>query len=434
MTVTITTHKNLFSTDFFFQRKGSILFLMYSITTSTKKITKLKKRIRAVQGGTSAGKSISILLYLIARAQTDTKPTLTSIVSESFPHLKRGVMRDFLMIMGEHGYYKEERWNRTDFTYEFETGSKIEFFSADQPDKVRGPRRERLFMNECNNMALETFEQLEIRTKEFIFLDWNPTFEFWFYTDVVTKRDDVEHIIVTYRDNEALSIDIVRSIEQRKNRKQWWLVYGEGQLGDFDEKIYTGWNIIEEIPHEAKLVRYGLDFGFTNDPTAIVALYSYNGGLILDEVIYQTRLTNNQIADIFAEKERAVIIADSSEPKSINDLVLRGLTCIGVEKNRGTSKDKTFLRWSIEKVQEEKISVTKNSVNLISEYRKYMWAVDKDGKVLNLPETGADHALDATRYCIISYVAKRDMNSEPQKSYSKPLTYGRNKINFNKFS
>ena len=198
----------------------------------------MSKRIRAVQGGTSASKTVSIVLYLINRAQTDKKATLTSIISESFPHLKRGVMKDFLDIMKEHQYYKDNNWNKTDYTYTFETGSKIEFFSADQPDKVRGPRRDRLFINEANNIPYEAFDQLEVRTKEFIFLDWNPTNEFWYYTEVNGKRNDVEHMILTYKDNEALSPEIVASIEQRVGNKQWWKVYGEGQLGEVEGKIY----------------------------------------------------------------------------------------------------------------------------------------------------------------------------------------------------
>ena len=179
--------------------------MAYSLTTATNKITSMSKKIRAVQGGTSASKTISILLYLIAMAQTDKKPTLTSVVAESLPHLKRGSMRDFLNIMKEHNYYKDARWNISNSTYTFETGSIIEFFSADQPDKLRGSRRDRLFLNECNNVHFDAFEQLEVRTKEFVYLDWNPSNSFWFYEEVLHKRDDVEHIIITYKDNEALS-------------------------------------------------------------------------------------------------------------------------------------------------------------------------------------------------------------------------------------
>src|SRR3990167_790101 len=259
---------------------------MFLQTTSTKKITNLKKRIRAIQGGTSASKTVSIILYLIDRAQSDDEPKLTSIVSESFPHLKRGAMRDFLLIMETHNYFVPDRWNKSDFIYTFETGSKIEFFSADQPSKVRGPRRDRLFINEVNNIPFETFEQLEVRTNDFVFLDWNPVTEFWFYYDVLGKRNDVEHIKLTYLDNEGLSESIIKSIEQRKNRKGWWQVYGLGELGEVEGKIYKDWQIIDEIPHQARLERYGLDFGYSNDPSSLVAIYYYNGGYILDEILF----------------------------------------------------------------------------------------------------------------------------------------------------
>src|SRR3990167_8189151 len=217
---------------------------MFSITTATYKINQLKKRIRAVQGGTSASKTISIILLLIDMAQRDKEPTMTSIVSETFPHLKRGAMRDFLLIMDEHGYFNPNQLNKTDFIYTFETGSRIEFFSADQPGKVRGPRRDRLFINEANNVPHETFDQLEVRTNDIIFLDWNPTAEFWFYTEILNKRDDVDHLTLTYKDNEALNPEIVKSIEMRRERRGWWQVFGLGQLGEIEGKIYKDWQII----------------------------------------------------------------------------------------------------------------------------------------------------------------------------------------------
>jgi len=269
---------------------------MFSQTTATNKIISLSKKVRAVQGGTSASKTISILLYLIALSQSDKEKKLTSVISESTPHLKRGAIRDFKNIMQQHHYWKDKLWNATDNIYTFETGSQIEFFSADQSDKLRGGRRDRCFMNEANNMTLDAFDQLEVRTKEFMFLDWNPTNEFWFYTDIKPLREDVEHITLTYIDNEALSKEIVASIEARKNRKGWWKVYGEGQLGEVEGKIFKDWNIIDEIPHEARLERYGLDFGYSNDPSSLVAIYKYNGGFILDEITYQKGLSNKQLS------------------------------------------------------------------------------------------------------------------------------------------
>jgi phage terminase large subunit len=382
---------------------------MFQITTATKKIAQLKKRIRAVQGGTSASKTISILLLLVNAAQADEIPTLTSIVSESFPHLKRGAIRDFISIMQEHQYWKDERWNKTDYIYTFETGSQIEFFSADQPSKVRGPRRDRLFLNECNNVPYEAFDQLEVRTKELIFLDWNPTTEFWYY-EQVANRDDVDHIIVTYKDNEALDPQLVRSIEQRKNNKAWWQVYGLGQLGEVETRIYKGWQVIDEVPHEAKLVRYGLDFGYTNDPTSINAIYYYNGGYIIDEIAYQTGLLNKPIADILLLQPKAITIADSAEPKSIDELKLYGLTVLPAAKGPGS------VNQGIQWVQQQQISVTKRSVNVLKEYRNYVWITDRDGKILNEPIDFNNHAMDAIRYALQSLKPKKPVMPPAQTS------------------
>lgn len=361
----------------------------------------MTKKIRIAQGGTSASKTISILLWLINLCQSDTKPTLTSVVSESIPHLKRGAIRDFRNIMIAHGYWKDALWNATDSIYTFETGSKMEFFSTDNGDKLRGARRDRLFMNEANNCTLDAFDQLEVRTKEFVYLDYNPTNEFWLFTEVIPNRDDWEKVILTYKDNEALSPEIVASIEQRKNRKGWWQVYGEGQLGEVEGKIYKDWQIIDEIPHEARLERRGLDFGYTNDPTAIVDIYYYNGGYILDEVCYQKGMSNKQIADVIKDQDQVMVIADSAEPKSIDEIRLYGINMMPAVKGAGS------ISQGIQFVQQQRISVTKRSDNIIKEYRNYLWATDKQGKILNEPEGGLDHALDAVRYAFTSLAPKQ---------------------------
>lgn len=396
---------------------------MFTITTATRKIARLSKRIRAVQGGTSASKTISILLLLIDAAQRDTTPTLTSVVSESFPHLKRGVMRDFLNILESQNYFKAERWNKTDFIYTFETGSKLEFFSADQPSKVRGPRRDRLFINEANNVPFEAYDQLEVRTKEYIYLDWNPTNEFWFY-DQVKPRDDVDHITITYQDNEALDPQIVRSIEQRRNNASWWKVYGEGQLGEIEGKIYKGWQIIDDIPHEARLERTGLDFGYAEDPASIVDIYYYNGGYIVDEIIYEKGMSNRQLADLLRFKEhKALVIADSAEPKSIDEIRSYGVSILPCTKGPGS------VNRGINFVQSQRISMTKRSVNTIKEYRNYLWLVDKDGKIV--PEEDpkcANHSMSAIRYALDSI---RPGESEVQRRQQEVWRRNENEMVYN---
>ncbi len=379
--------------------------MKYVKTTATDKIFTLRKRIRGVAGGTSASKTISILLWCIQYAQTHDNE-LISVVSESFPHLKRGVIRDFLNILEGHGYFRDANWNKTDFVYTFETGSRIEFFSADQPGKVRGPRRDVLFINEANNISYETYTQLEVRTKKIIWLDWNPTQEYWFYTEVKDK-DNVDFIILTYKDNEALDPNIVQAIESRQSNKNWWLVYGLGQLGEVEGKIYKDWQIIDDIPHEARLERYGLDFGYSNDPTAIVAVYRYNGGFILDEITYQKGLSNKQIADILNNQDKALVIADSAEPKSIDEITSYGVMIQPALKGQGS------LSKGIAYVQDQRISITKRSLNVIKEYRNYLWQTDKEGKIINVPDVGFDHAMDAIRYAVNSLVVDDDIDDFP---------------------
>lgn len=342
----------------------------------------MSKRIRAVAGGTSASKTISILLYLIARAQMDEKPTLTSVVSESFPHLRKGAMRDFLNIMQEHGYFDDDRWSKTDFTYTFETGSKIEFFSADQPGKVRGPRRDRLFVNEANNVHKEAFEQLLIRTKEFAYADWNPVAEFYMYEEYIDKRDDVEFLILTYKDNEALDEAIVGEIERRRDNKAWWTVYGMGQLGEVEGKIFTGWKIIDDIPHEARLDVRGLDFGFARDPDALCDIYYYNGGYIIDELVYRIGMKDRQLADVILNQPdpNVLTIGDSADLKAIDLLIDYGVNIMGVEK-KGRAGD-SFTNAAIKFVQGQKISITKRSTNFLKSYRNFMWQTDKEGKII----------------------------------------------------
>lgn len=382
---------------------------MYSGTTALKRLLKLKKKIKGIQGGTSASKTISILMVEIDYAQRAKQRGLTSVVSESMPHLKRGALRDFKNIMQAHRYWKDSNWKESDKIYTFETGWQIEFFSADQPDKLRGGRRDRLFGNECNTWpnGLEAFNQLEVRTKDSVFLDWNPSHEFWFYTDILGQREDVDHITLTYKDNEALSPEIVASIESRKHNKSWWRVYGEGKLGEIETRIFTGWHTIDTVPPEARLERRGLDFGYSNDPAALVDVYKYNAGYVLDERLYRKGLFNKDLADFISQLPNTLTIADSSEPKSIDEISSYGISILPATKGPGS------VTQGIQLVQSIPIFVTKRSVNLLKEYRNYLWKTDKDGRILNVPEDINNHAMDALRYAIQSlYPHHRDVHEE----------------------
>lgn len=381
----------------------------FQITTALKKIHTLKKRLRGIPGGTSAGKTIGCIEYLVMLAQTDKKSTLTSIVSESFPHLRRGAMRDWEKLMKEHRYFKEKSWDKTNSIYTYETGSKIEFFSVDQSEKVRGARRDRLFINEANNISFQAFEELEVRTKEFIILDWNPVSEFWWDTDVKGKRTDAEELRLTYLDNEGLSKEIVDSIEQRRNRPGWWQVYGLGLLGEVEGKIYKDWKIIDEIPHEARLEVRGLDFGYTNDPTVLQDIYKYNDGFITDEQMYQKGMSNKQIADFILNlpNPQTLVIADSAEPKSIDEIKSYGVNIIGAIKGQGS------VMQGIQFVQDQRISMTKRSINTIRCYRNYLFETDKDGKILNKPEHTFSDPMDAIRYGFSNYQPTVEQTPDP---------------------
>lgn len=329
-------------------------------------------------------------MWMIDYAQSH-KNEILSVVSESLPHLKKGSLRDFLAIMETHGYFKEANFNKSEQIYTFETGTIIEFFSADQPGKVHGPRRDVLYLNEGNNIPYNIYTQLEIRTRKIVWVDSNPTHEYWMYTEVL-PQGDVDFITVTYADNEALEKSIVESIESKKGNKRFWQVYGLGQLGEAVGRIYTDWKIIEEIPHEARLMRRGLDFGYVADPSVAIDIYELNGGYIVDEVFSQKGLSNRKIADILLNREPILTIADSAEPKSIDELAGYGLSIIGSAKGPGS------VLQGIQYVQDKRISVTSRSVNLIKSYRNYLWKTDKDGKILNEPSHEFSDELDALRY------------------------------------
>lgn len=379
----------------------------YVETTALHKLLGMTKRIKGIQGGTSASKTISIEQIFIDKSQSDPTPKLSSITSESMPHLKRGAMRDFKNIMQDHGYWNDRDWNASDFIYTFETGSKIEFFSLDQPHKVRGPRRDRLFINELNNIPKETFDQLEVRTNEEVWADWNPVESFYFHEEIMVERDDVELIVLTYKDNEGLPEAIVQSIESRKGNKAWWRVYGLGLPGEVEGRIFKGWKIIDSIPHEARLERYGLDFGYSNDPSAIVAIYYYNGGYILDEILYQKGLSNKQLSDVINNQSKALVMADSAEPKSIDELRLYGVNILATQKGQGS------VNQGIQYVQDQQVSITKRSINGIKEYRNYMWDTDKEGRILNTPIDMWNHFMDATRYGFESLRPKKKHDRKP---------------------
>lgn len=396
----------------------------FQYTTAIKKLRKLKKRIRGVPGGTSAGKTFGILPILIDQAAR-TPGLEISVVSESIPHLRKGALKDFLKIMKVTGRYNDANYNRTLLTYTFANGSYIEFFSADQEGKVRGPRRHVLYINECSNIPFETYHQLSIRTSDTIWLDFNPSNEFWYHTEI-HDDPDFEELILTYKDNEALSESIIREIEKAKDKAyfdpnlerpdllnpsnvknyywhNWWKVYGLGLVGTLEGVIFTNWKQVDDIPRDARLIGYAIDFGYTNDPTTLIAAYYWNGKTLWDELIYQTGMTNGDIANMMKAlgvRGTDFIIADSAEPKSIAEINRYGF------KIQPADKGPDSVKFGIDVLQEEEFLVTKRSTNMIKELRRYMWDKDKTGKTLNEPIDAFNHTIDPMRYLATAKMSK----------------------------
>jgi phage terminase large subunit len=395
--------------------------MQIKVTTATKKLLKLRKKIRAISGGTGASKTYSIVMILIDYAQV-AKNEHIDIVSESYPHLEAGVMQDFKSVMIGRNYWNDDLWNSSKHIYTFETGTTIKFTSIDKLGKAHGPRRDVLFLNECNYIPYQIADQLIARTRKIVWLDWNPSEDFWFYEEILGKRTDIDFLgeggnypPLTYLNNQGLTPEERAEIEARKGNENWWRVYGLGLRGVVEGRIYTNWKIIDDIPHEARLERYGLDFGYDPDPAAIVAVYYFNGGYTLDEVLYGKRIDNPQLASTLKNLPQALVIADSAEPKSIDEIRRLGINIVGAEKGADS------VRHGVKTLQAQRISVTSRSLNLIREYRNFFQAVDKrTNNALMGVYDGERHILDATRYAICSMIPIRQRKEKLAQMFQTP--------------
>jgi phage terminase large subunit len=384
----------------------------YKQTTALKKIRSLKNRIKVVQGGSSAGKTISILILLIDRC-IKNHGLEVSVVSESIPHLRRGAIRDFLKIMKDTGRYIASNYNKTLLRYEFTNGSYIEFFSADSEEKLRGGRRQILYINECNSINYEAYLQLAIRTSGDIYLDYNPSARFWAHTEVI-NQPDTDFIILNYKDNQALSDEVVKMLESNREKAKtstywdnWCKVYLDGEIGQVEGTIFNDYETIDKIPDEARLLGYGLDFGYSYDPAALIALYKYNDDIIVDEVVYQTGLLNSELSSLMKQYNvSGEIFADSAEPKSIQELKRYGHQVKSVEKGKDS------VNYGIQILQQKKMFVTKRSENILNEFQKYMWKKNRDGGYDTTPIDAHNHACDALRYVAMSKLGVRKEGSK----------------------
>ena len=364
-------------------------------------LIKSDKRIIVEQGGTRSGKTYNILLWLIFYyTERNTAKTIT-ICRKSFPSLRASVMRDFFDILRNHDLYREEYHNKSSHEYHL-NGNLVEFISLDQPQKIRGRKRNLLYINEANELFYEDWQQLIFRTDGRIILDYNPSESFHWIYDKVIPREDCDFYQTTYRDNPFLDEQIKNEIERLKETDEdYWRIYGLGERGMSRATIFQFGT--SEIPQEAKLLSYGLDFGFTNDPSAIVAIYQHGDNLYLDELLYRTGMTNRDIHNHLQSlglDRRDEIFADSAEPKSIEELHRFGWNV------KPTAKGQDSINAGIDILKRHKLFATSRSNNLIKELQNYKWTEDKNGNLLNKPIDVMNHALDAARYAVYNKLSK----------------------------
>ena len=370
-------------------------------TIALDKLQKLNSRVKIVRGGTSAGKTICILLILIDYAIRN-KGREISVVSESIPHLRRGAFKDFLGLLKGINRYKDVQLNKSTLKYTFTNGSYIEFFSTDQPDKLRGARRTDLYINECNNVPFDAYQQLVVRTSGNIWLDYNPSSLFWVDKELIGKPE-TDFITLTYKDNDSLPKSIVKEIEKARDKsktstywKNWWRVYGLGEIGNLEGACIPDWKEIDKIPQEARLLGHGMDFGYSVDPTTLISLYKWNEAYIFDEVLYKKGMLNSDISRFLDQRQITEnITADSAEPKSIAELQGYGHKITGVSKGRDS------VVYGLNLINQNEIYVTSNSKNLKRELQGYVWATDKEGNQLQKPSGAHPDCIDAARYILM---------------------------------
>jgi len=374
--------------------------ILYTPVFEANKNAYEKKQYRAIcnEGSTRSSKSYSLIQLLSLYIPLKEKKSIT-ICSPSLPHLKRGVRRDFFNLLQYAGIYNEKMHNKTDNIYNFPNGSYVEFFGVEDSSKVHGPSRDILYCNELNLISKETYTQLAIRTNETIFADYNPADEYSFVYDVADKPGN-KKIHSTYRNNLGnLSKEIIAEIESLKDADEnLWKVYGLGLRGTSSETIYSHWKICDYMP-ECEQIFYGLDFGY-NNPSALVKVGISDKKIYVEEILYETKLTTNDLTDIikiYGITKSSEIFCDAAEPKTIEEIKRMGLNAKPADKS---------VYDGIQLIKSYPLFITRSSTNLIKEIKSYKWKTNKEGKVLDEPIKFMDHALDALRYAVFTKLSK----------------------------
>ena len=360
-------------------------------------------RIRGVasKGGTRSGKTWATLQMLHLLCSSAEKPLIVSCVAATLPMVKRGMQRDFKQMLAMEGAWDENAFNKSEGCYTYPNGCMIEFFGVDNASKVHGPARDILFVNEAQGIPREIFRQLDIRTRKKVIIDFNPVRKFWGETEFVGDRYVTIHS--TYKDNPYLTKEQVGAIEKNKHDANWWRVYGEGETGGVEGNVYPNYEVIDELPETYTGRCLGLDFGFVNDPTAIVDIRFEGWDLYVDLLCYETGLLNSAIADYLNGQglNRVVTVCDSAEQKSIVELQQRRIKAIPCVKGRGS------ISAGIAQVSQFKLHITKRSVKMLDELDNYKWIKDESTDTYtNEPIDAWNHSLDALRYGVDYLIRK----------------------------
>ena len=356
-----------------------------------------EERIAILQGGTRSGKSYAAIQFLITKALEEPNSSI-SIVRKSFPSLRISALRDFKSILKEWDLWEEDYWYASENSYTFDNGSSIEFLSVQDSERRKGTKRKYLFCDEANELNYEDYFQLSIRTTDKIILAFNPSFptNHWIFQQVLTHPEATRYIS-TYRDNPFLDDTLVNEIERLKETSpSYYKVYGLGQEGVIEGLIFDNVDIIDTLPEEAELLGYGIDFGYTNDPTALVALFKHQDTIIFEEIVYMKSLLSNQIANFvraaYERYGRKEVIADSADPRLIEEIFRSGINI------KPAMKGPDSILAGIDTMKQYKIKITKRSENMIDEFLSYTFKKDKNEQFLNQPVDTNNHAIDACRY------------------------------------
>ena len=376
-------------------------------TSKTYRDIDKSRRICILQGGTRSSKSYSALQWILVRALTEPNIVI-SIVRKSFPSMRVSIMRDWQSILKELNIWDDNSWSATEHIYSFDNGTMVEFMSIDSSEKRKGSARDYLFVDECNELSREDWFQLFIRTRKKSIIAYNPSFgtNHYIFNEIQT-HPEADLFISTFKDNPFLEKQLVEEIERLKEiNPEYYKIYGLGLPGNNVGTIFSI-NIVDEIPEEAEFVAFGMDYGFTVDPTTLVAVAKLDRDIYIDELLYKKGMVTQ---DIIAELkslniERNEIWGDSAEPRLIEEIYRSGFNIKPVKKGKDS------VRLGIDLMQQYRLNVTKRSLNTIKEFGEYIWMVDKNGNFENMPVDYSNHSIDAIRYVVQERLNAKKINA-----------------------